>query len=80
MQERNSEMRMTWAVVIILGAHLLGVDVGQLMAMVAEVDQQAKNGVAGSILQGDLSLPAVVAAYIWSRTKVKISRESISAT
>lgn len=79
MQERNSEMKMTWAVVVILGAHLLGVDVGQLVAMVSEVEQQAKSGVAGSVLQGDLSLPAVVAAYIWSRTKVKMSREVNSA-
>lgn len=79
MQERNSEMKMTWAVVVILGAHLLGVDVGQLVAMVSEVEQQAKGGISGSVLQGDLSLPAVVAAYIWSRTRVKMSREVNSA-
>lgn len=75
MIERNSEKQMVWVVIAILGAQVLGIDVGQLFGLVTEAKQHADQ-ITGSLALSDITLPGIVAIYAMGRTKLKTLRES----
>ena len=79
--ERNSEKQLTWAVVGIIGAQVLGVDVQQIISLITEAQQHAAhvNSQAGGLLSGDISLPALVGVYVWRRIGLKEKREATGA-
>lgn len=83
--ERNSEKMMTWVVIGLVGAQLLGVDVKGIIAALAGIHQSldaATGGQASNALAGEISLPALAGVYIWNRTRLKaekIKAEGITA-
>jgi len=81
MMERNSEGKMVWAVIAIIGMQFLGVDIKEMIAMLSDIHQQAEAIQVRShgLLSGDIGLPALVGIYAWGRTKLKQGREQSGA-
>lgn len=79
--ERNSEGKMVWAVIAIIGMQFLGVDIKEIIAMLSDIQQQAEAIQVRShgLLSGDIALPALVGIYAWGRTKLKQTREQSGA-
>jgi hypothetical protein len=73
LKERNSEMKMVWVVIGLIGAQLLGIDMGQLLSLLTNAQQHlsGQGSQAGGVNVGDFSLPALVGIYAWGRTKLK---------
>lgn len=79
--ERNSEGKMIWVVIALIGAQLLGVDVGQILALLTSAQQHLESSGGGNavkLLGGDLSLPALAGLYAWNRTCLKMERTKAS--
>lgn len=78
--ERNSEMKMVWAVIAIVGAQLLGVDLQSLqhvLEIIAGTEQQLGQLVGrpdGPGLTGNLTLPLLTGLYAFLRTDLKKKR------
>jgi len=79
MQERNSEHRIAWVVIALIGCQLLGIDIGQLIGHVQDAKTQldAAQGALGDGT-GSLALAAISGLYTWGRIKLKHSREQQS--
>lgn len=78
--ERNSEMKMVWVVIAIVGAQLLGVDLQILqhvLETLAGTEQQLGQLVGrpdGAGLTGSLTLPLLTGLYAFLRTDLKKKR------
>jgi len=81
MMERNSEGKMVWAVIAIIGMQFLGIDIKEIVAMLSDMQQQAETIQVKSngLFSGDIALPALVGIYAWGRTKLKQTREQSGA-
>ena len=77
--ERNSEKNIVWAVIIIVGLKVLGVDAQQIIALITSAQ-----GAAGEIKAAtgigldELVLGGAAGIYTWCRTRIKETREKIS--
>jgi len=81
MTEQKSETRIIWVVIILIGAQLLGIDLQQLPALLAGIQQhadavgQAIPAVPGATGSGNITLPLLAGVYAWLRTDIKKQRE-----
>lgn len=66
-KERNSERTLVWLVVVIIGAKVLGLDIGQLLGQVKDISDQVK----ASGLSDEMVLGIITAVYNWGRIKKK---------
>jgi len=76
MPERNSERKMIWAVIIIVGAQLLGIDLQQLLALAVKANDAvtAAQATAGGV-DGNIALTVAAGLYTWCRTDIKKKRD-----
>lgn len=73
-KERNSERTLVWLVVAIIGAKVLGLDIGQLLGQVKDVSDQIK----ASGLSDEMVLGIITAVYNWGRIKKKEAEIMVS--
>lgn len=79
--ERNSEKSIIWAVIIIVGLKVLGIDVKQIIAIISSAqDAAAQVKASTGIGVDELVLGGAAGVYTWCRTRVKETREQLAAT
>lgn len=83
--ERNSEMKMLWTIIAILGSQLLGINIGEMLSLLNLISGGSLID-TGTVLPAiqtsqtaasngsPLAMVAVVGAYAWSRYKIKLKR------
>lgn len=77
--ERNSEKSIVWAVIIIVGLKVLGVDVRQILAVITSAqDAAAQVKATTGIGVDELVLGGAAGIYTWCRTRIKEAREQLS--
>lgn len=79
--ERNSEMKMVWTVIVIVGAHVLGIDLHQISLWLDGVHQasEAVTGASNSLGTGDISLSLLTGLYAFNRTRLKQTKAETDA-
>lgn len=75
--ETKSETKVIWAVIALLGAQLLGVDLGQVLAALSGVCQQVDAVKSQGIVTGDVALPILAGLYAHLRTDLKKARAKV---
>lgn len=79
MSERNSERTIIWAVIIIIGLRILGVDVKEILAIVSQANDAAEQvRSATGIRIDELVLGGSAGLYTWCRTRLKEVRETVT--